>query len=70
MLNPKKHQFLYSLLFVLLITSFSSCSNNEEKIEDSTPQETVFGIFEVLDDEVTVEMNGEIESGSLDDFNG
>ncbi len=33
------------------------------------PNQTRFGIFNVLDNETTIEMNGDIGSSSLDDFN-
>lgn len=50
------------LVFALLLitTLFSSCS------EDDAYQ---FGIFTVLEDEATVEMDGTINSASLDNFN-
>lgn len=50
-----------SLMFLLSIVFITSCDENAE------PQ-TQFGIFKVVDDN-TIEMDGEIFSRTLDDFN-
>ncbi|WP_062057792.1 hypothetical protein [Aquimarina longa] len=55
------------LIFVsLFITSITaSCSNDD----DNKPQQKQFGIFKILDDKGTVEMNGVINDSSLKNFN-
>lgn len=62
----KNIRSLYALFFVILFISFSSCS--DDNYNEPSPQETIFGIFEVMEDERTVEMDGDIDSNSLDDF--
>ncbi|HKK74366.1 MAG TPA: hypothetical protein VJ953_04770 [Saprospiraceae bacterium] len=57
----KTSTFLKALTVAFLFTSLISCNN------DTNPG-TVFGIFEVIDEQ-TIEMNGEIGSAALDDFN-
>ena len=55
---------IVTIAFLMLLTS---CSENDEVIiKDS---QTVFGIFKVLEDGKTVEMNGTINSSSLVNFN-
>lgn len=58
--NLRPTQFFFGLL--LLFTAFSSCSENTETLNRQ------FGIFEVLEDDVTVEMDGAITSRALDDY--
>lgn len=55
------------LLFPLLILFvFSSCKKDEDTTSSNTRQ---FGIFKVLDDNLTIEMNGDITSSVLEEFN-
>lgn len=56
------HFRLLSFISVAVFTFFA-CGNDED-----AQLETSFGIFKVIDDH-TVEMNGDINSSTLDDFN-
>jgi hypothetical protein len=61
-----KNILKYGLL--VLFISTQSCNNDDDfKILD--PNSRVQGIFKVLDDDTTVEMNGVIGSASLKNFN-
>lgn len=54
-------------LFLLLFTSLLlSCGNNDNSL---TTAQTKFGIFTISNDQTSVEMNGEISSASLTNFN-
>ncbi|WP_086029774.1 hypothetical protein [Tenacibaculum holothuriorum] len=55
------------IVVIILSIIFLSCSNNNDTIVPNS--KTVFGIFKVLDDKKTVEMNGTINSNSLKNFN-
>lgn len=54
---------LKSLLLLSLIVSFSACEE-----DGSANSDTDFGVFKVIDDN-TLEMDGDITSASLSDFN-
>ncbi len=54
------------LIFLALNLLFVSCSKDDEAFD---PNKKQFGIFKVLDDKTTVEMNGVIGSASLSNFN-
>ncbi len=58
----KNNTILKSLTIAFLCISLISCG------DDDINPEIEFGIFKVIDDR-TVEMNGEITSSTLDDFN-
>ena len=60
--NFKKQQYIILLIFI----AFISCS--ESNTESNNNSVTSFGIFKVINDS-TVEMNGEINSNTLADFN-
>lgn len=62
----KKNPFLYALFYAIVFISIAACS--DDNYNEPGSQETVFGIFEVMDDERTVKMDGDIDSNSLDDF--
>lgn len=53
--------------FYLLTFICFACSNNDAS--ENTISNRQFGIFKVLEDNSTVEMNGEVTSSSLSDFN-
>lgn len=55
------------LTFLLVSTLSISCSNDDNATTENNTKQ--FGIFKVLDDNTTIEMNGTISSSSLDDFN-
>ncbi len=55
------------LIIVLVILSFTGCSDNDNEIIEST--KNTFGIFKILEDNITIEMNGTINSSSLVNFN-
>jgi hypothetical protein len=59
-LKPVVFLFLGSLLFL------NSCNNDDDKSTTSSREQ---GIFKVLDDDTTIEMNGVIGSQSLNHFN-
>lgn len=52
-----------SVWIVFLSIGFMACED-----DDSSRRDTTFGIFKVIDDQ-TVEMNGEISSSTLNNFN-
>ena len=56
------------IVCVILITSITLLSCNKDN-DDSTNPDKQFGIFTVLEDNTTVEMNGTIGSSSLINFN-
>ena len=58
-----------NLLFAFLIAStvFISCGGEDDDEFVNTGRQ--FGVFKVLDDDTTIEMDGEIGSSSLNDFN-
>lgn len=60
-MKTRKIMMLITAIFVL----FTSCSNNNELIGNST----TFGIFKMSEDKEIVEMNGTINSSSLSNFN-
>lgn len=62
-MNIKK-SITYIYLSTLLLFS---CGSSNKSENESTKRE--FGIFKVLDDNITIEMNGEVKSTSLDNFN-
>jgi hypothetical protein len=53
--------------FIVMSTALLSCSNADASIENNV--ERNFGIFKVLDDDKTIEMDGAIGSASLTNFN-
>lgn len=54
-----------TLLVIILLTIFISCSNNDSNIKGT---QTTFGIFKVSSNKEAVEMNGTIGSSSLANF--
>jgi hypothetical protein len=60
----KKLNFIFTLL--LALTLLFACNKNDNS---TTINPRTFGIFKVLDDNLTVEMNGDISSYSLMNFN-
>lgn len=60
-MKTRKMITVVTTLFVLL----ASCSNND----DLATNTSTFGIFKVLEDKKTIEMNGTINSSSLVNFN-
>jgi hypothetical protein len=58
-----------NLIFIFLIASIGlfSCNKNNDSTNPNSNRQ--FGIFKVLADDVTVEMNGTISSSSLTNFN-
>lgn len=56
------YPIIIGLKAIILFTCLFSCE------EDGNSQKTVFGVFTVIDDN-TLEMDGEIMSSTLDDFN-
>lgn len=54
-----------TLLVIILLTIFISCSNNDSNIKGT---QTAFGIFKVSSNKEVVEMNGTIGSSSLANF--
>lgn len=68
-----KHDIFLKLLAafffcIVLISCGEDETGPDDSIDDDIELETNFGIFTVIDDN-TVEMSGEIESNTLDDFN-
>lgn len=55
------------LLFICIAVSLTLVACKKD--DDSVPNTRQFGSFKVLDDDTTLEMNGEISSSSLNDFN-
>lgn len=55
---------IFPLVFLSCCFLFTSCS----KTDDDSSDKTTFGIFKVIND-TTIEMDGEITSATLDDFN-
>lgn len=55
------------LTFLLATTLVISCSSDDDANTGNGTRQ--FGIFKVLDDNTTIEMNGTIGSSSLNDFN-
>ena len=53
--------------FLMTSTLLLSCSNDDDST--NTNSQRTFGIFKVLNDDLTIEMNGTIGSSSLHDFN-
>lgn len=60
---------ILNLVFILLIASTVLYSCNKDDDSTDTDTERTFGIFKVLDDNMTVEMDGTINSSSLTNFN-
>lgn len=60
---------LKSVLFLFLTIGLVCACNKDDEIITSTTKTKTFGIFKVLDDNLTVEMNGVINSKSLAKFN-
>jgi len=58
-----------NFIFALLVASTLLFSCNKDDDSTITNPVRTFGIFKVLDDNLTVEMNGTISSSSLTDFN-
>jgi hypothetical protein len=54
-----------TLLVIILLTIFISCSNNDSNIKGT---QTTFGIFKVSSNKEAVEMNGTIGGSSLANF--
>ncbi len=61
--KDKSGRFLYVLIMFILFTACSKCISDQ----DINRQDS-FAIFNLVDDQ-TIEVNGEIEDSSLDDFN-
>ncbi|WP_442264773.1 hypothetical protein ACSIGC_10480 [Tenacibaculum sp. ZS6-P6] len=55
------------VLLIVFLVFTTNCSKNEELINDKST--TDFGIFKILEDGETIEMNGVINSSSLNSFN-
>lgn len=60
-MKTRKMITVVTTLFILL----ASCSNNDDLVTNTS----TFGIFKVLEDKKTIEMNGTINSASLVNFN-
>lgn len=58
---------MLTLVAVLCTAILMSCSNNDDDLNQTAERQ--FGIFRVLSDDVTLEMNGTINSASLTNFN-
>ena len=59
----------FNLILVFLITSTTFLSCNDDDNSTNTNSQRTFGIFKVLNDDLTVEMDGTIGSSSLTNFN-
>lgn len=57
------------LAFLFASTLITSCSKNNDSSIQNGNSTRLFGIFKVLNDETTIEMDGVIGSSSLKDFN-
>lgn len=58
-----------NVFFTILCVSILSVSCKSDDGNTSNPNNRQFGIFKVLDDNITVEMDGTINSSSLANFN-
>ncbi|MFY0630473.1 MAG: hypothetical protein JXR05_08835 [Flavobacteriaceae bacterium] len=58
---------ILTLMTVLVATIFMSCSTNDDDLNQTSERQ--FGIFKVLSDDTTIEMDGTINSSSLVNFN-
>lgn len=67
-----KHRVMRSIQFILSIALVvflaTSCSKKDDKTVTNSNSRT-FGSFSVLTDNTTIQLNGEISSSSLNDFN-
>ncbi|MDY8135903.1 hypothetical protein [Aquimarina sp. 2201CG5-10] len=64
----KKIKFLSLVLWMISTLAITtSCNNDDDNNID--PNQRQFGIFKVLEDDETIEMNGVIGSSTLTDFN-
>ena len=59
---------ILTAITILFTTLFVGCSSDDDSNVNQTNQRQ-FGIFKVLDDDTTIEMDGVISSSSLNDFN-
>jgi len=61
-------KIIISLLYTSLLISLTFTSCNKEATKSTTSNARQFGIFKVLQDDMTIEMNGVISSSSLKNF--
>lgn len=69
MFKRRKMMLMSVLLLTVNLLAVSGCKNDDENNDSSTTPIRNFGIFRVMEDHRTIEMDGTINSRSFNNFN-